>query len=203
MAESTACSRPFRTVPVSWDGFDADVGRPFQASFRSFRLSQPFQASPASRVADRLPTAPQLPSTSSPKARSIGISVVNTKERAVTDIDAFVERYIGIWNEPDGEARRRIVRTLWQEDARHLARTIEAVGHAGIEERVASAYEKWVKEKGNIFRLRDGVDGHHGTIKLRWEMLPADGGDVISIGFDFLVLGKDGRIRTGYQFIEA
>ncbi len=57
-------------------------------------------------------------------------------------------------------------------------------------------------------RARDGVDGHHGTIKLRWEMLPADaagrgGGEVVSIGFDFLVLGSDGRIRTGYQFIEA
>ena len=39
-------------------------------------------------------------------------------------------------------------------------------------------------------------------------MLPAGdrhkkGGEVISIGFDFLVLGSDGRIRTGYQFIEA
>ena len=76
-------------------------------------------------------------------------------------------------------------------------------GHAGIEKRVTDAYEKWVKEKGNVFRLRDGVDGHHGTVKLRWEMLPASGGPVISIGFDFLVLGDDGRIRTGYQFIEA
>jgi hypothetical protein len=59
-----------------------------------------------------------------------------------------------------------------------------------------------------VFRLRDGVDGHHGTIKLRWEMLPArdkdkPDGEVISIGFDFLVLGEDGRIRTGYQFIEV
>jgi len=26
---------------------------------------------------------------------------------------------------------------------------------------------------------------------------------VISVGFDFLVLGRDGRIRAGYQFIEA
>ena len=72
-----------------------------------------------------------------------------------------------------------------------------------LESRVANAYEKWVREKGCIFRLRDGVDGHHGTIKLRWEMLPASGGEVISIGFDFLVLGGDGRIRSGYQFIEA
>jgi hypothetical protein len=68
---------------------------------------------------------------------------------------------------------------------------------------VTDAYDKWVKEKGNVFRLRDGVDGHHGTVKLRWEMLPASGGPVISIGFDFMVLGDDGRIRTGYQFIEA
>ena len=121
----------------------------------------------------------------------------------MTDISEFVERYVNIWNEPDTERRRQTVRDLWQADARHLAHSIEAFGHEGIEGRVRTAYEKWVKEKGNIFRLRDGVDGHHDTIKLRWEMLPADGGDVISIGFDFLVLGEDGRIRTGYQFIEA
>jgi hypothetical protein len=121
----------------------------------------------------------------------------------MTDINEFVERYVNIWNERDIARRRETIRHLWQDDARHLARTIEAVGHDGIESRVRDAYEKWVKEKGNMFRLRDGVDGHHDTIKLRWEMLPAAGGEVISIGFDFLVLGNDGRIRTGYQFIEA
>jgi hypothetical protein len=119
------------------------------------------------------------------------------------NINRFVERYINIWNEADDERRRQTIRELWQEDARHLARTLEAIGHDGIETRVHNAYEKWVKEKGNVFRLRDGVDGHHGTIKLRWDMLPARGGEVVSVGFDFLVLGADGRIRTGYQFIEA
>ena len=119
------------------------------------------------------------------------------------DINEFVGRYVNIWNEPDAAQRRRTIRDLWQADARHLARSIEAFGHDGIETRVRTAYEKWVKEKGNIFRLRDGVDGHHGTIKLRWEMLPAGGGEVISVGFDFLVLGEDGRIATGYQFIES
>ena len=90
-----------------------------------------------------------------------------------------------------------------QEDAHHLARILEAIGHDGIENRVATDYDKWVKEKGNMFRLRDGVDGHRGTLKLRWEMLLASVGEVISIGLDFLVLGGDGRIRTGYRFIEA
>jgi hypothetical protein len=125
------------------------------------------------------------------------------KEKLMTDIKQFVDRYINIWNEPDDAARRQTIRDLWQDDAHHLARTLEAIGHAGIETRVKNAYDKWVKEKGNVFRLRDGVDGHHGTIKLRWDMLPAAGGEVISTGFDFLVLGDDGRIRTGYQFIEA
>jgi len=124
------------------------------------------------------------------------------------DIREFAERYVNIWNESDDARRRETIRALWQEDASHLARTLEAVGHGGIETRVKTAYEKWVKEKGNVFRLRDGVDGHHDTIKLRWEMLPANGrqeggSDVVSIGFDFLVLGGDGRIRTGYQFIES
>jgi hypothetical protein len=121
----------------------------------------------------------------------------------MSDMQAFVQDYLSVWNEPDAERRRELIRKLWQEDAQHLARTLEAVGHAGIEKRVSDAYEKWVRDKGNVFRLRDGVDGHHGTIKLRWEMLPAVGGEVISIGLDFLVLGGDGRIRTGYQFIEA
>jgi hypothetical protein len=119
------------------------------------------------------------------------------------NVSEFVDRYVNIWNEPDAERRRQTIRDLWQEDAQHLARTLDAVGHAGIETRVKNAYEKWVREKGNVFRLRDGVDSHHDAIKLRWEMLPSTGGEVISIGFDFLVLGGDGRIRTGYQFIEA
>ena len=121
----------------------------------------------------------------------------------MTNLQDFVQDYIAVWNEPDAERRRALVRRLWREDAHHLARTLEAVGYPGIEKRVGDAYEKWVREKGNVFRLRDGVDGHHGTVKLRWEMLPAAGGEAISIGFDFLILDEAGRIRTGYQFIEA
>lgn len=121
----------------------------------------------------------------------------------MSTLNAFVEKYISIWNEPDGIMRRQRIRELWVEDAHHLAKTLEAVGHDGIESRVTNAYDKWVKENGCVFRLRDGVDGHHGTVKLRWEMLPAASGDVISVGFDFLVLADDGRIRTGYQFIES
>ena len=69
-----------------------------------------------------------------------------------------------------------------QEDAHHLARILETVGLDGIENRAATDYGKWVKEKGNMFHLRDGVDGHRGTPKLRWEMLLASAGEVIEFG---------------------
>src|SRR5258708_174649 len=144
----------------------------------------------------------QLPLMSSSSDRRAAMSR-SARRTFMTDIQEFVDRYVNIWNEPDAERRRQTIRALWQEDARHLARTIEAVGYDGIETRVKTAYEKWVKEKGNIFRLRDGVDSHHDTIKLRWEMLPAAGGEVISIGFDFLVVGGDGPTRTRYQFIRT
>src|SRR5258708_12170225 len=91
----------------------------------------------------------------------------------MTDIQEFVDRYVNIWNEPDAERRRQTIRALWQEDARHLARTIEAVGHDGIETRVRTAYEKWVKEKGNTFRLRDRLHSPHHTLQPPSELPPA------------------------------
>src|SRR5471030_2248625 len=176
-------------------------------SSRSRRFSALSRSQLASTKSERAPSIlgqDFISITSNVIARAVARShVLLMKEKLMTDIKQFVDRYINIWNEPDDTARRQTIRDLWQEDARHLARTLEAIGHAGIETRVKNAYDKWVKEKGNVFRLRDGVDGHHGTIKLRWEMLPAAGGETVSVGFDFLVLGDDGRIRTGYQFIEA
>jgi hypothetical protein len=32
-------------------------------------------------------------------------------------------------------------------------------------------------------------------------MVPAGGGEVAAVGFDFIVLGDDGQIRSDYQFI--
>jgi hypothetical protein len=34
-------------------------------------------------------------------------------------------------------------------------------------------------------------------------MIPADGGEVAGAGLEVLVLDKDGRITTDYQFIES
>ena len=38
---------------------------------------------------------------------------------------------------------------------------------------------------------------------VNWEMVPAGGGEVARAGLEVLVLDKDGRITTDYQFIES
>jgi len=114
----------------------------------------------------------------------------------------LVDRYVALWNEPDSEKRRRAISELFTADAAHLTPSLEAHGHTELERRVRSAFERFVGDGRYIFTPLDNVDSHHGTVKFNWAMRPANGVDVVAIGFDFLLLDSDGRIRVDYQFIE-
>jgi len=116
------------------------------------------------------------------------------------DPNAFAERYVAVWNERDPERRRQRIAELWIPEGATLNKTLEARGYPGLEARVRGSHEKWVRDAGCVFRPRD-ADGHHGTVRLRWEMVKP-GGEVATVGADFLLLADDGRIRTDYQFIE-
>jgi hypothetical protein len=120
----------------------------------------------------------------------------------MSNLNELVERYVAVWNEPDPERRRRSIAELWPEDGAHFTPSLEVRGHAAHETRVAGAYEKWVKARGFIFRSANNADGHHDTVRFNWEMVPAAGGKPAAVGFDFLVLGADGRIRFDYQFLD-
>ena len=121
----------------------------------------------------------------------------------MSDVNDLVERYVAVWNEPDPQFRRKAIAALWTEDGAHYTPSMTAVGYDAIEERIAKAYEQWVRTSGFVFRYRHNADSHHDGVKFNWEMVPAAGGPVASVGFDFLVLAADGRIRLDYQFIES
>jgi len=118
------------------------------------------------------------------------------------DPSELAARYVGIWNEPDAMRRRRRIAELWAEDGRHFTRTLEARGHEALETRVATAYEKWVKEGGYVFAPLGSASGHHDVVRLGWQMRPAAGGAAVSVGAAFLLVGDDGRIRVDYQFTD-
>ena len=141
-------------------------------------------------------------------------------ETRTKEAEQLADRYLALWNEPDPERRRRLIAELWTEDGSQilqppqemreiaagpglgLAATLEARGHAELEARAATSYERWVGSDGLSFRRRDDVDRLHDVVKFHWEAVSPNG-EVTAVGLDFLILATDGRIRRDYTFIES
>jgi hypothetical protein len=117
------------------------------------------------------------------------------------DAREIAQRYIAVWNESDRNARRLQIAKLWCEDGEHFTPSMQAKGYEALERRITGAWDKWVCSSGHRFRACDDAVSHHGGVKFHWEMINPCG-EVSSVGFDFLVLDKDARIRVDYQFIE-
>jgi hypothetical protein len=132
----------------------------------------------------------------------------------------LAEKYLGLWNEPDADRRRRMIAELWTEDGRHilqppheireiaarsglgLTAILEARGLEQIEARAASAYNHWVGSEGLSFRGRDDAERLGDVVKFHWEAVTKDG-EAVAVGLDFLVLAADGRIERDYTFVVA
>jgi uncharacterized protein len=120
----------------------------------------------------------------------------------MTAIDGFAARYVAVWNEPDAAARDATAAALWSADARACTAANEYAGLDAITRRVTAAYEKFVAGQGFGFRVSGAAEAHHDGVRIRWEMVPAAGGDAVSGGVQFLLLDPDERIRFDYQFID-
>jgi hypothetical protein len=138
----------------------------------------------------------------------------------MTDTQAFAEKYLALWNEPDADRRRRSIAELWTEDGTHILQppqeireiaarpglamtaVLEARGYEDIEARAASAYEHWVGSEGLSFRGRDDADRLGDVVKFHWEAVGKDG-ELVAVGLVFLVLTADGRIERDYTFVVA
>lgn len=138
----------------------------------------------------------------------------------MSELDELIERYVGMWNEPDPEVRRDVIRELWAEDGAHVLQpprelsdaaasigfqtpTLEARGHRALEARVARAYADWVAGGQYRFRPGRGAAQLGDVVKFGWEMVAAGDDAPTAAGLDFLVLDVRGRIRLDYQFIES
>jgi hypothetical protein len=119
-----------------------------------------------------------------------------------TQLDDFIARYIGMWDESDAERRHDIVHDLWSVDAENITRRFTARGMAEIIARVDRAHQEWVASKGFMFRPAGNNDTHNNLVKFFWEMLPRGGGPIEARGLDIFVLNDDGRIKSLYQFSE-
>lgn len=130
----------------------------------------------------------------------------------------MVERYIALWNEPDSEARRALIRDLWAPDGSQVLQppgelleeaarigfvnpVLEARGHRELEARVTRSYQEFVAP--GEFRFRGCGDATQlgPVVTFGWEMVSVARGDVAGGGVEFVILDACGQIRTDYQFI--
>ncbi|WP_028798874.1 hypothetical protein [Streptomyces sp. 142MFCol3.1] len=135
------------------------------------------------------------------------------------DAQDLIERYIGVWNEPDPEIRRKTVHGLWAEDGLHVLRppqemhdravalgfgtvVLEARGHEELHARVTRAYEEFVAPGTYLFRIQEPARVLRDVITFRWESFDRVEDRVTGGGLEFLVLGEDGRIEADYQFVD-
>jgi hypothetical protein len=131
----------------------------------------------------------------------------------------LADRYVALWNEPDPDRRRIMVRELWRADAVQVLdppeeireraaelgfpqAALEARGHAALEVRIARAYESFVAPGEFVFRRRGEAARVGDVLTLCWDMAPVGGGEPAGGGREFLALDAEGRIRSDHQFID-
>ncbi|WP_329059536.1 hypothetical protein [Amycolatopsis sp. NBC_01480] len=121
----------------------------------------------------------------------------------MTDINAIVNDFAAVWNEPDAELRRAAVVRLWDEDAIEYTTEDTYRGHDELEKRVAAAYEQFVSPGESIFVAGDDVRSHHGALIFTTHLVPVGGGSPQWSGTIVLLLTSAGRIERDYQFPPA
>ena len=135
------------------------------------------------------------------------------------DVKEMADRYVSIWNEPSPEARGKLVRDLWSEDAMHIVETPDEMrdrahelgfpaprlvvhGHEELERRTARAYASFGETGEYVFRNKDNASRLDNVMKVNWEMVSKADGTVAAEGLNVFVLDDDDRIESDYLFIE-
>jgi hypothetical protein len=114
----------------------------------------------------------------------------------------LINRYLAMWNETDGQLRRKLIDELWAQDAVYIDPLAEVQGRDAIDGLVAAVQAQF---PGYTFTLLDSVDAHHGQARFTWSCAPASapaGADPDVIGFDVAVTDSEGRLASVYGFID-
>jgi hypothetical protein len=116
----------------------------------------------------------------------------------MTGFSELAERYIAMWNETDGAARRAIVDQLFAEDARYVDPMVDITGRAAIDSTVAAVQHQFA---GLEFRLAGTVDAHHQQARFGWELGPS-GEEALVVGFDVAERDAQGRLTQVLGFLD-
>ena len=107
------------------------------------------------------------------------------------DVAGVVNAYGAAWNEPDADARRRLLQSSWADDGSYCDPTGAAQGREAL---VAHIGAFQATMPGHRIDLTTGVDEHDGHLRFGWVMRSPDG-TVVMEGMDYGRLAGDGRLQ--------
>jgi hypothetical protein len=110
---------------------------------------------------------------------------------AQAKVDETVRDYAAAWNEPDIEARRRLLEKAWAVDGTYTDPTVHLEGREALVQHISGFLKSL---PGARIAPTSRADVHHGLLRFTWRIVKPDGTS-LSEGLDFGELDSEGRIR--------
>ena len=111
----------------------------------------------------------------------------------MSDTEKLVDRYIEIWNETDGDRRRALIASTWNENGTYADPAATSSGHDGIDAMTEGVHERF---PGARFHRTSAVDRHNDRLRFTWELRGGDGETLIVSGVDFGTLDEKGLLAS-------
>ncbi len=111
-------------------------------------------------------------------------------------IDEIIATYFRAWNEPDDDARARLLEACWAEDGKLTGPQYERTGRAPVAAQIGEFLRQY---SGSRIVPTSGCDAHHDVVRFGWRIERGDG-SVLMEGQDTGIVGSDGRLARILMF---
>ncbi|MGH3169535.1 MAG: nuclear transport factor 2 family protein [Trebonia sp.] len=109
-----------------------------------------------------------------------------------------IERYMAVWNEPNPDARRAAVASVWTADGTEFVEGKQYRGHEELTERVGRAYETFVASGKYDITFADDL-ARHGDMVTFTVQLTAPSGEIDWSARVFLLISPDNLVKEDYH----
>jgi hypothetical protein len=104
------------------------------------------------------------------------------------DASSLIDRYCGVWSEPNAAKREELLASVWGSRATYIDPSIHA---ASADELLAHIAKVHAKRPGTRVVRTSNVDVHHGIARFAWHVVQADG-IALPDGLDIAFISADG-----------
>jgi len=104
-------------------------------------------------------------------------------------VETLIGQYILAWSEPDPEARRKLLETVWTQAGVYTDPVSHAPGREALDQAIAQFL---AGNPGAKFTLTGKIDHHHEAVRFYWTLHLANGVEIA--GMDYGEVTLDGKL---------